>query len=52
MMPVRGIGIRDIAEIENIGIKKRLPILLRSLHKIQPRRQYYDSLEADEFWTY
>jgi hypothetical protein len=32
--------------------QKTLPVLLRSRHVIQPRRQYYDSLEADEFWTY
>jgi transposase-like protein len=52
LMLVRGIGIRDTAEIEKISIKKLLPVLLCFLHMIQPRRQYYDCLEADEFWTY
>jgi transposase-like protein len=51
LMPVRGTGIRDIAEIENISIKKVLSILVHSRHLIQPKQQYYDYLEADEFWT-
>ncbi|MDR0612738.1 MAG: IS1 family transposase, partial [Dysgonamonadaceae bacterium] len=32
LMPVRGIGIRDIAEIENISIRKVLSVLITSLH--------------------
>ena len=51
-MPVRGIGIRDIAEIENISIRKVLSVLITSLHLIQPGQPYCDSLEADELWTY
>ncbi|MDR1056556.1 MAG: hypothetical protein LBL90_12220 [Prevotellaceae bacterium] len=51
-MLVRGIGIIDIAEIENISIKKLLSALVRSRHMIRPKRQYYDCLEVDEFWTY
>jgi IS1 family transposase len=51
-MFVRGTGIRDIAEIENISIKKMLSVLVRSRHMIRPKQPYYDCLEADEFWTY
>jgi hypothetical protein len=51
-MLVRGIGIRDIAEIENISIKKVLSELIRSRHMIRPKQPYYDCLEVDEFWTY
>ena len=51
-MLVRGIGIRDIAEIEQISINKVLSVLVRSKHKIKPKQQNYDSLEVDEFWTY
>jgi hypothetical protein len=51
-MLVRDIGIRDVAEIENISIKKLLSVLLRSRHMIRPKRQYYDCLEVNEFWTY
>jgi hypothetical protein len=51
-MPVRGTGIRDIAEIENISIKKVLSVLVHSRHMIRPRKPYYDCLEADEFWVY
>jgi IS1 family transposase len=51
-MPVRGIGIRDIAEIESISAKKVLSVLVHSRHMIQPGQAYYDCLEVDEFWTY
>ncbi|MDR0713540.1 MAG: IS1 family transposase, partial [Bacteroidales bacterium] len=52
MMLVRGIGIRDIAAIEKISIKKVLSVLVHSRHLIQPKEQYYDCLEVDELWTY
>jgi len=52
MMLVRGIGIRDISEIEKISIKKVLSVLVSSNHTIKPRQSHYDSLEVDEFWTY
>ncbi|MDR1116306.1 MAG: IS1 family transposase [Tannerella sp.] len=52
LMPVRGTGIRDIAEIENISIKKVLSVLVRSRHMIRPKQPYYDCLEVDEFWIY
>jgi IS1 family transposase len=51
-MPVRGTGIRDIAEIENISTKKVLSVLVHSRHMIRPKQPYYDCLEADEFWVY
>ncbi|MDR1097388.1 MAG: hypothetical protein LBL57_04580 [Tannerella sp.] len=51
LMPVRGTGIRDVAEIENISIKKVLSVPVHSRHMIRPGRQYYDCLEVDEFWT-
>jgi IS1 family transposase/transposase-like protein len=52
LMLVRGIGIRDIAEIEKVSINKVLSILVRSNHKIKPKQAHYDCLEVDEFWTY
>ena len=51
-MLVRGIGIRDVSEIENISIKKVLSVLVKSDHQITPGQSHYDSLEVDEFWTY
>ena len=52
LMLVRGIGIRDIAEIEQVSIKKVLSVLVNSNHIIRPKQQHYDRLEVDEFWTY
>jgi IS1 family transposase/transposase-like protein len=52
LMLVRGNGIRDIAVIENISIKKVLSVLVNSQHIIKPKQNHYDSLEIDEFWTY
>jgi transposase-like protein/Fe2+ transport system protein FeoA len=52
LIPVRGICIRDISVIEQISIKKVLSVLTNSHHVVQPQQQYYDRLEADEFWTY
>jgi transposase-like protein len=51
LMPVRGIGIRDISETEYISINKVLSVPVSSSHKIKPTQQHYDSLEVDEFWT-
>ena len=51
-MLVRGVGIRDVAEIENISINKVLSVLVKSNHKIKPKQSHYDKLEVDEFWTY
>jgi IS1 family transposase/transposase-like protein len=52
LMLVRGLGIRDVAEIERISVKKVLSVLVNSNHLIQPKQSHYDSLEVDEFWTY
>jgi transposase-like protein len=49
LIPVRGTGIRDITEIENISIKKVLSVLVRSRHMIRPEQSYYDYSEVDEF---
>jgi len=51
-MLVRGIGIRDIAEIETVSTNKVLSVLVKSSHKIKPKQSHYDKLEVDEFWTY
>ena len=52
LMFVRGLGIRDIAVIENVSIGKVLSVLVTSNKKITPKQSYYDELEVDEFWTY
>jgi IS1 family transposase/transposase-like protein len=52
LMLVRGVGIRDIAEIEKISVKKVLSTLVHSNHMLKPKESHYDSLEVDEFWTY
>jgi IS1 family transposase len=51
-MLVRGSGIRDIADIEEISINKVLSILANSHDVITPKKDYYDCLEVDELWTY
>ena len=48
LMLVRGLGIRDICEIEGISAKK----LVNSNKIITPKYHYYPALEVDEFWTY
>ena len=52
LMLVRGLGIRDIAEIGNISVKKVLSILVNSNKIIKPQQSCYDELEVDEFWAY
>lgn len=49
---VRGVGIRDIAEIEQVSVAKVLSVLVRSERVVAPKRKHYQSLEVDEFWTY
>ena len=51
-MLVRGVGIRDIAEIENISISKVLSIVTKSQNIFIPKQRHYNELEADELWTY
>jgi insertion element IS1 protein InsB len=52
LMLVRNVGIRDIAEIENVSIYTVLSVLTKSDKKITPKQKHYDVLEVDEFWTY
>ena len=52
LMLVRGVGIRDIAEIEGISTNKVLSILTNSKKIITANKKHYDELEIDEFWTY
>jgi IS1 family transposase/transposase-like protein len=52
LMFARGVGVRDIAEIEKISINKVLSTLTNSNYKINPKQSHYDELEVDEFWTY
>ena len=52
LMLVRGLGIRDIAEIEKISIGKVLSVLVNSNRIISPKQTHYSHLEVDEFWTY
>jgi len=51
-MLVRGVGIRDISEIEEVSTGKVLSILANSDDVIRPKKQYYERLEVDELWTY
>jgi len=52
LMLVRGVGIRDIAEIEKISIVKVLSVLTNSDKLFTPKQNYYDAIEIDELWTY
>ena len=52
LMLVRGIEIRDIAEIEKISIGKVLSVLTKSKVILRPKQTHYNSIESDEFWTY
>ncbi|MDR2774139.1 MAG: hypothetical protein LBC19_05260 [Tannerella sp.] len=49
LMPVRGIGVRDILVIEGTSIVKVLSVLVKSYYAIKPKRQHYTSLEVNEF---
>ena len=52
IMFVRGNGVRDISAILKISIGKVLHTLISSNYQITPKREYYDTLEVDELWTY
>jgi IS1 family transposase len=52
IMLVRGIGIRDISAVPQIGITKVLKVLKSTKYQIKPKQTHYDRLEVDEFWTY
>jgi IS1 family transposase len=47
LMPVRGIGIRDVSVIEGV-----LSVPVKSKYIIAPKQTHYESLEVDEFRTY
>lgn len=51
-MLVRNVGIRDIAEIEDISTSTVLSVLTKSDKVITPKKKHYNVLEVDEFWTY
>ena len=48
----RNVGIRDIAEIEKVNIKKVLSVLVNFNQEIKPKESKYKSLQVDEFWTF
>ena len=52
IMLVRGNGIRDIAALLSISVKKVLTVLTSTKYKLTPKMKHYDCLEIDEFWTY
>ena len=52
IMFVRGTGVRDICTILKISMGKVLHTLISSDYQIKPKREYYDTLEVDELWTY
>jgi len=45
LMLVRGIGIRDISEIEQVSIKKVLSVLVNSNKIITPKQQHKELRE-------
>ena len=51
-MFVRGMGVRDIAEVEQISIGKVLYSLVKLKAAPQAKQSHYDELEIDEFWGY
>lgn len=52
LLLARNAGIRDIAEIENISIKKVLSVLINFNREIKPKQLFYNSLQVDELWTF
>ena len=51
-MLVRGVGIRDISEIEKVSIRKVLTVLAKSDYSIVAKKKHYNNIEVDEFWIY
>ncbi len=51
-MFVRGMGVWDIAEVEQISMGKVLDSLIKLKLVSQPKQSHYDELEVDEFWSY
>jgi hypothetical protein len=52
IMPVRGIGIRNISVVLKISITKVLKVLKSTKYRIKPKQIRHDCLETDEFRTY
>jgi transposase-like protein len=52
LMTARGCGIRDIAVMISVSTGKVLSTIGSSVYEIAPKKQYYERLEVDEFWTY
>jgi hypothetical protein len=52
IMPVRGIGIRDISAILRISIAKVLQVHTSGNYATRPKQKRYDRLKIDGFWTY
>jgi hypothetical protein len=52
IMPVTGVGIRDIGVILEINRGKVLKVLKSAKYQIKPKQSHYDCLGIDEFWTY
>ena len=51
-MTARGYDVRNIAIITSVSIGKVLSTIGSSMYKISPKKQYYERLEIDDFWTY
>ena len=47
----RGVGVRDIAEIERVSAKKVLSVLISFNRQIKPKQLFYNLLQVDELWT-
>jgi transposase-like protein len=52
IMPVRGVGIRDIVIILEISVTAVLKALTSMKYEIKPKQSRYDRLGTGEFWTY
>ena len=48
LLLARNVGIRDIAEIEKVSIKKVLSVLVNFNQEIKPKQSKYKSLQVDE----
>lgn len=45
---IRGAGVRDIAVIEQVSIKKVLSVLVGFNRQIKSKQLFYNSLQVDE----
>ena len=51
-MLARGNGVRDVAAILRVSVRKVLKTLVSGKYTLEPRLKHYDRLEIDEFWTF